>query len=45
MGNILRHAYHRTNDDAIWKAVTIELPPLKEAVAKALATHFPASNS
>lgn len=44
IGNVLRHAYHRTDDDAIWKAVTIELPPLKEAVAKALATHFPAAN-
>jgi uncharacterized protein with HEPN domain len=45
IGNVLRHAYHRTDDDAIWKAVTIELPPLKEAVAKALATHFPSTNS
>ncbi len=41
MGNILRHAYHRTEDEAIWKAITFELNPLKEAVSKALATHFP----
>jgi uncharacterized protein with HEPN domain len=41
MGNVLRHAYHRTNDEVIWKAIEIELGPLKTAVTKALNTHFP----
>ncbi len=37
MGNVLRHAYHRTNDEIIWNAVQIELSPLREAVNSALA--------
>lgn len=45
MGNVLRHAYHRTNDEVIWKAIEIELAPLKLAVDKTLATQFPPSNS
>jgi uncharacterized protein with HEPN domain len=40
MGNILRHAYHRTEDEAIWKAITLELSPLKQTVTKALANRF-----
>jgi uncharacterized protein with HEPN domain len=44
MGNLLRHAYHRTEDEAIWKAINLELTPLKQAVTKALATHFPTSS-
>jgi uncharacterized protein with HEPN domain len=42
MGNILRHAYHRTDDEAIWKAAKLELTPLKQAVGLCLATQFPA---
>jgi len=41
MGNVLRHAYHRTNDEVLWNAVQLELKPLKEAVTKAVTEHFP----
>ena len=36
MGNILRHAYHRVDDQIIWDTVKTEFPPLKTAVIKAL---------
>lgn len=36
MGNILRHAYHRVDDQIVWDTVTDELPPLKVAVTKTL---------
>jgi len=38
MGDLLRHAYHRIDDEIIWDTITLELPPLKIAVEKALAT-------
>lgn len=37
MGNILRHAYHRVDDEVIWNTVKIDLPSLKAAVTAALA--------
>lgn len=37
MGNLLRHAYHRIDDQIVWNTVTDELPALKVAVTKALA--------
>ena len=45
MGNILRHAYDRLNDEAVWITVKDDLPALRQAVAEALATHFPPSAS
>jgi uncharacterized protein with HEPN domain len=45
MGNILRHAYDRLNDEAVWITVKDDLPALKQAVTEALATHFPLSAS
>jgi uncharacterized protein with HEPN domain len=36
MGNILRHAYHRVDDQIIWDTVKTEFPPLKAAVIKVL---------
>ena len=36
MGNVLRHAYHRTNDQVIWEAIRTELGPLKAAVLQAI---------
>ena len=36
MGNILRHAYHRIDDELVWNTANDELPPMKEAVLKAL---------
>jgi uncharacterized protein with HEPN domain len=36
MGNILRHAYHRVEDQIVWDTVKTEFPPLKIAVQKAL---------
>ena len=43
MGNILRHAYDRLNDEAVWLTVKDDLPALKQAVSNALATHFPSA--
>lgn len=37
MGDLLRHAYHRIDDRLVWDSVTLELPPLKVSVVKALA--------
>jgi uncharacterized protein with HEPN domain len=45
MGNILRHAYNRLDDEAVWITINDDLPALKQNVSAALATHFPASNS
>jgi uncharacterized protein with HEPN domain len=36
MGNILRHAYHRIDDKVMWDTIKEELPPMREAVMKAL---------
>jgi len=41
MGNILRHAYDRLDNEVVWNTVKDELPTLKQAVSEALATHFP----
>ena len=38
MGNILRHAYHRIDDQIVWDTVKYNLPPMKEAVEKALSS-------
>jgi uncharacterized protein with HEPN domain len=45
MGNILRHAYDRLDDEAVWITVKDDLPALKQNVSGALATHFPAPAS
>ena len=42
MGNILRHVYHRVDDKVIWDTVKDELPPMREAVLKALKSSSPA---
>lgn len=36
MGNILRHAYHRVDDELIWNAANDELPIMKGAILKYL---------
>ncbi len=36
MGDILRHGYHRIDDEIIWNTVMDELPKMREAVTKAL---------
>jgi uncharacterized protein with HEPN domain len=36
MGNILRHGYHKVNDQIVWDTVKIDLPPLRAAVLRAL---------
>jgi uncharacterized protein with HEPN domain len=36
MGNLLRHAYHRIDDQIIWNTVKDELPVMREAALKAL---------
>lgn len=37
IGNILRHAYHRTDPEILWTTVERDLPPLKDAVERILA--------
>lgn len=32
VGNVLRHAYHRIANPLIWRIVSEDLPPLKEAI-------------
>lgn len=41
MGNILRHSYHRVDDEVVWNTVKEDLPALKQAVSNALSLHFP----
>ncbi len=36
MGNILRHVYHRVDDQIIWNAIQEDLPPMRKAVDGAL---------
>jgi uncharacterized protein with HEPN domain len=36
MGNILRHQYHRVDDEIVWDTIKEELPQLSTAVLKAL---------
>ena len=36
MGNILRHVYHRVDDEIVWNTVKEELPPMRIAVSNAL---------
>lgn len=35
MRNVLIHAYHRVDNDAVWAAVTLEIPPLVAALEAA----------
>ena len=37
IGNQLRHAYERVNLATVWNTITDDLPPLKNAVLRALA--------
>jgi uncharacterized protein with HEPN domain len=32
MGNILRHAYDKLEDEVIWETITVDLPELKQSV-------------
>ncbi len=36
MGDILRHGYHKVDDETVWNTVKDELPPMREAILKAL---------
>jgi uncharacterized protein with HEPN domain len=36
MGNVLRQEYHRVDDRIVWDTVKDELPPMREAILKAL---------
>ena len=36
MGNILRHVYHRVDDEIVWNTVKEELPPMRTAVSNGL---------
>jgi uncharacterized protein with HEPN domain len=35
MGNILRHAYHRIDDQIVWNTVKDELPPMRQIILRA----------
>jgi uncharacterized protein with HEPN domain len=41
MGNLLRHAYHRIDDQIVWNTVKDELPPMREIILKALGPDDP----
>jgi uncharacterized protein with HEPN domain len=43
MGNLLRHAYHRIDDQTIWNTVKDELPQMREVVVDALRADSPNS--
>lgn len=36
MGDVLRHGYHKIDDEIIWNTVKDELPKMREAALKAL---------
>ena len=36
MGNVLRHGYHKIDDEVVWDTVNLDLPSLKESVILAL---------
>ena len=36
MGDILRHGYHKVDDEIVWNTIKDELPPMRLAVLKAL---------
>jgi uncharacterized protein with HEPN domain len=36
VGNILRHEYHKVQDEIVWKVVEKHLPPLKAAILRML---------
>jgi uncharacterized protein with HEPN domain len=38
MGNILRHSYHRVDDDIVWRTVKEDLPELRRIVQKLVKT-------
>lgn len=40
MGDILRHGYHKVDDEIVWNTVKDELPPMKEAILNALRPGF-----
>jgi len=42
IGNWLRHQYDRVDIETLWNTVTIDLPPLKAAVNRALTSATPA---
>jgi uncharacterized protein with HEPN domain len=39
LGNVLRHAYHRTDALALWRVYEIELAPLEQAIDALLARY------
>jgi len=42
IGNWLRHQYDRVDVEMVWNTVTVDLPPLKAAIARALSSATPA---
>jgi uncharacterized protein with HEPN domain len=40
MGNILRHGYHKVDDEIVWETVKTDLPALRLAVSSVLAAQL-----
>ena len=38
MGNVLRHGYHKVEDEIVWNSVKIDLPKLKACIDRVLLT-------
>jgi len=36
MGDILRHGYHKVDDEIVWNTIKDELPPMRDGVIRAL---------
>ena len=36
MGNLLRHAYHRIDDELVWNTVKDDLPVMRQVIVEAL---------
>lgn len=36
MGDVLRHSYHKVDDEIVWNTVKDELPPMREAILRVM---------
>ncbi len=35
-GDVLRHGYHKVDDEIVWNTIKDDLPPMRDAIMKAL---------
>ncbi len=45
MGNILRHGYHKVDDQIVWNTIQEDLPRIREDLARALESSDEAAES